>query len=122
MPRRASLQPHPRLPRKLKYFLGPRGKRGRAARRGARHTNGYLYLLPDGLEGDPEGPERLCRNAFALADQPKEYVLGADEAVVEQASFFLSKDEHPPCPVGEAFEHILRVPGVSARALPQFAG
>jgi hypothetical protein len=32
-------------------------------------------------------------------------VLGADEAVVEHARFFLRKHKNTSCPVGEAFEH-----------------
>jgi hypothetical protein len=38
-------------------------------------------------------------------DEAQKDVLGADEAVVEQARFFLRKYQHPPRPVSEAFEH-----------------
>ena len=68
-------------------------------------ADGLLDLLADGLEGDPERLERLGRDALALVDQPEKDVLGADEAVVEQARFLLRQHQHPPGPVGEAFEH-----------------
>ena len=50
-------------------------------------------------------PERLGGNAVSFSDQAKEDVLGTDEAVVQQAGFFLGKHQHSPRPVGEAFEH-----------------
>jgi hypothetical protein len=38
-------------------------------------------------------------------DEPQKDVLGADEAVVEQARFLLRQYQHPPRPISEAFEH-----------------
>ena len=37
--------------------------------------------------------------------RPEEDVLGADKAVVQQPRLFLREHQHPPCPVGETFEH-----------------
>ena len=54
---------------------------------------------------DPERGQGRRRDAVALVDQPEEEVLGADVVVVEQARLFLGQDDHPPGPVGEAFEH-----------------
>ena len=42
---------------------------------------------------------------IALAEQPEEYVLGPDEAVIEETRFFLRERQDPPCPLGESFEH-----------------
>ena len=53
----------------------------------------------------PELLEGLGRHPLALVDEAQQDVLGADEAVVEQARFFLRQHQHPPCPVSEAFEH-----------------
>ena len=91
--------------RELEHLLGPRREGRRAARRGAGHADRLFDLLADGLEGDPQGLEGLRGNALALVDQPEENVLGADEAVIEQARFLLRQHQHPPCPVGETFEH-----------------
>ena len=91
--------------RELEDLLGPRRERRGAARRGAGHADRLFDLLAHGLEGDPEGLERLRGDPLALVDQPEEDVLGADEAVVEQARFLLRQHQHPPCPVGETFEH-----------------
>ena len=89
----------------LQHLLGPRRERRRAARRGAGHADRLFHLLAHGLEGDPQGLEGLGGDALALVDQPEENVLGADEAVIEQARFLLRQHQHPPCPVGETFEH-----------------
>ena len=54
----------------------------------------------------PERLEGLGGHALALVDQPEQDVLGADEAVVEQARLLLRQHQHSSCPVGEAFEHV----------------
>ena len=97
----------------LEDLLGPRRERRRTTRRGTRHADGLFHLLAHGLEGDPERLECLGGNSFALVDQSQEDVLGADEAVVQQARLFLRKHQHPPCPVGETFEHPDRLSFVS---------
>ncbi len=58
------------------------------------------------LEGDPELPERHGTESIALPQDPEQDVLRADEAVIEQSCFFLREGQHPPCPVGKAFEHV----------------
>ena len=78
---------------------------GEPAGADAGHADRLFDLLADRLERDAERLEGLGGNALALVDQPEQDVLGADEAVVEQARLFLRKHEHPSCPVGEAFEH-----------------
>jgi hypothetical protein len=42
---------------------------------------------------------------MTLVDQTQQDVLGADEAVVQQARLFLRQHEHRPRLVREAFEH-----------------
>ena len=91
--------------RQLEDLLGPGGERRRPGRGRARQADGLLDLLAHGLEGDPELLERLGGDALALVDEPQKDVLGADEAVVEQARFLLRQHQHPPCPISEAFEH-----------------
>ena len=53
----------------------------------------------------PSDSRALAATPFALVDQAEQDVLGADEAVVEQARLFLRQHQHPSCPVGEALEH-----------------
>ena len=89
----------------LEDLLGTGGEGGRAARRAAGHADGLLDLLPHGLERDAQRLERLGRHALTLVDQAQQDVLGADEAVVQQARLFLRQHQHSSCPVGEAFEH-----------------
>ena len=69
------------------------------------HADRLLDLLAHGLQRDPEGLEGLGRDALTLVDETQQDVLGPDEAVIEQARFLLRQHQHPPCPVGEAFEH-----------------
>ena len=57
------------------------------------------------LEREPHEFERPRRDAVALVDQAEQDVLGADVVVVQQARLLLGEDDHPPGPVGEAFEH-----------------
>ena len=91
--------------RELENLLGPRGERRGAAGGRPGHPDRLLDLFTHGLEGDPEGLESLGGDAFALVDQTEQDVLGPDKAVVQETCFLLSQHQHPPCPVGEAFEH-----------------
>ena len=56
-----------------------------------------LTVMPSWLT-----PRRRCRH---LMDGTKEDVLGADEAMVQEACLFLSQDEYPSGTVGKALEH-----------------
>ena len=58
----------------------------------------------------PQGLQRPGADPVTLADEPQENVLGADEAVVEQARFLLRPHQDLPCPVREPFEHLKMVP------------
>ncbi len=91
--------------RELENLLGARGERGRAGGSGTGKTDRLLDLLTHGLEGDPEGLERLCRDTLTLVDQPEEDVLGADEAVIEQARLLLGQHQDSTSSVCESFEH-----------------
>ena len=53
----------------------------------------------------PRDSSALAATPFALVDQTEQDVLGPDKAVVQEPCFLLSQHQHPPCPVGEAFEH-----------------
>ena len=91
--------------RELEDLLRPRGERRRAGRGRAGQADRLLDLLAHGLERDAERLERLGRDALALVDQAQEDVLGADEAVVEQARLFLGQHQDSTSPVCESFEH-----------------
>ncbi|CAB4775984.1 unannotated protein [freshwater metagenome] len=68
--------------------------------------NDLLDLGAHRLKRDAEGLKRLCGDSFALVDQPKQDVLGADVVVIEQASFFLRKYDDSSCSVSKAFKHL----------------
>ena len=91
--------------RELQDLLRPGRERRGAGRRRARQADGLLDLLAHRFERDPELLERLGGNALALVDQAEKDVLGADEAVVEQARFLLREYQHSPRPISKAFEH-----------------
>ena len=91
--------------RQLEDLLGPGGERRGAGRSRTGQADGLLDLLPDSLQRDAERLERLGRDALTLVDQAQEDVLGADEAVVQQARFLLCEHKHPTSPVCESFEH-----------------
>ncbi len=108
--------------RELEDLFGPGCERRRAGRRVGGHPDRLFHLFPHGVEGDPQGLERPGADSVTLADEPQENVLGADEAVVEQARFLLRPHQDLPCPVREPFEHLKMVPvrslGLSANFSP----
>jgi hypothetical protein len=57
------------------------------------------------LKGDAEALEGFRGNAFALMNQAKQDVLGADVTMTEQPRFLLGEDNDPAGPIGKAFEH-----------------
>ena len=63
--------------------------------------------LSDLCELRSELHEHLCCNAFALTNQPKEDVFGADIVVVQEARFLLSQYDDPAGSVCETLEHVL---------------
>ena len=75
-----------------------------------RQTDRLFDLLAHGLERDPELLESLRRHALTLVNEAEQYVLGADEAVVEQPRFFLREHQHSASPVSKPFEHSDRLP------------
>jgi len=75
-----------------------------------------LDLLPDALQGDPEGFQGLRGHTLALVDEAKEDVLGADVVVVEHPGFFLRQDDNPPRSVCEPLEHSISSPTAHERA------
>ena len=92
--------------RQLENLLCPRGERDVAARRLRPLPDDLDNLLTDRLEVDAEALETTSSDALALVDQPEEDVLGADVVVVEETSFFLSKDHDSSCPVREPLKHV----------------
>ena len=92
--------------RQLENLLRSRRERRRPGRRRAGRPDRLLDLLAHGLERDAERLERLGRESLALVDQAEQDVLGPDEAVVEEARFFLSQDQYPACPIGESLEQL----------------
>src|SRR5271167_2903936 len=91
--------------RELEDLLRPRCERRRACRCRNRWPDCFLDLLADGLDRDVERSEDSRSDPLALVDETEEDVLGSDEAVVEEPRLFLSEDQNPACPIGEAFEY-----------------
>ncbi len=95
--------------RQLEHLLGPGCERRGATRGGTGRADGLFDLLPDGLEGDPQGLERLCRDALTLVNQTEQDVLGPQEVVVEKPRFLLGENQDSSGSVGEAFEQGIRL-------------
>ena len=96
--------------RQLENLLGPRRERDVPARRLLPLPNDLFDLLADSLERDSEGLHGFCSHAFALVDQPEQYVLSADVVVVEHPGFFLGQDDNTTGAVGKPFEHLAHSP------------
>jgi hypothetical protein len=79
----------------------------------------FLDLVTNSLERDAERLQCLGAGAIPFADQPEQDVLSADQGVIELARLFLCDGQHPPCPVGKAFEHSVEATprGLSFRQL-----
>src|SRR5690349_2326868 len=102
--------------RQLQHLLGPRRERDVPARCLLALADDLLDLLPDALQGDPEGFQGLCGHTLALVDEAEEDVLGADVVVVEHPGFFLRQDDNPPRSVCEPLEHSISSPTAHERA------
>ncbi len=102
--------------RQLQDLLGPGRERDVPARRLLPLADDLLDLLPDALQGDPEGLEGLGGHSLALVDEAEEDVLGADVVVVEHPGFFLRQNDNPPRSVGEPLEHLYSSPTAPYRA------
>ena len=91
--------------RQLQDLLGARREGWGTSRHGARRPYGLDDLVADGLHGNPQRLQGFGPHSIALPDQSQQDVLSPDERVVELARFLLGECQHPPSPVGEAFEH-----------------
>ena len=91
--------------RQLEDLLGPGRERRGPGRGRAGQPDGLLDLLPHGLQRDAQRLQRLGRDALTLVDQAQEDVLGANEAVVQQARLLLCEHKNSTSPVCESFEH-----------------
>src|SRR5207248_1152401 len=97
--------------------------RGALPRALAPATGGNLLLAPgvsgqqldhgltNAVEVCSELLQHLSGDAFTLADQPEEDVLGADVVVVEHPRFFLRENHDAPGAIRESLEHLTRPPG-----------
>ena len=93
--------------RELKHLLGPGRERDVPGRRLLALADDLLDLLPHGIQADPQRLERLGRYTFALMDEAKQDVLGADVVVIEHPGFFLRQDNNPPRSIGKPLEHVV---------------
>ena len=93
----------------LEHLLGP-WREGRRPRAGGGGPDQAHHLLATALEVDARRRQRPGRDPVALADQPQQEVLGADEGVPQQTGLLLGQDQDPAGPVGEALEHRTSVP------------
>ena len=91
--------------RQLEHLLRPRREGDVALWRGGAGANDLLDLLAHGLQGDPQGLERLGSNTFPLGDQAEKDVLGANVVVVEESRLFLSQNHDSPSSIREALKH-----------------
>ena len=91
--------------REFEHLLRARREGDVARRRRAALADDLLDLAAHGLERDAEAFESLRGDAFTLVDQPEQDVLGADVAVIEEASLLLREHHDSAGPVGETFEH-----------------
>ena len=102
---------------KLENALGLRRERHFTERERLRESGERaLDLRLHRLEPEPEPLQNRRRDAFAVADQAEEDVLGPDEIVAETTSFLTRQDDDPSRPFGESFKHWFSPP------LPQVAG
>jgi hypothetical protein len=67
-----------------------------------------LDLLSYGVKADPERLQYLRGDAFTLADEAEQDVLGADVVVIKHPGFFFRQDNNPPRPLVERLEHAQR--------------
>ena len=91
--------------RELEDLLRARREGDVPGRRLATVADDLLDLRAHRFERDPERLQRLGGDTLALVDEAEEDVLGTDVVVVEQARFFLRKNDHSAGPVGETFKH-----------------
>lgn len=91
--------------RQFQHLLGSRGEGDVAGRSLLALTDDLLDLAAHAFKRDAQRLERLRGNAFALVDESKEDVLGADVIVIEHPGFFLGQNDDAPCAVSKAFEH-----------------
>ena len=91
--------------RELKNLLGPRGKGDVSGRGLLALPDNLLDLFADGTQRNAQGFKGLSGNAFALMNEPKQDVLGADVVVVEHACLFLGKHDNATGTVGKSFKH-----------------
>ena len=91
--------------RQLEHLLGTRCEGDVTGRRRAALTDDLFDLAAHRFERDAERFHRFCSDAFAFVDESEQDVFRPDVAVIEQPRFFLRKNNDPPSPISEAFEH-----------------
>jgi hypothetical protein len=90
--------------REFQNLFGSRSEGGRAGRGVGVGPNGLFHLLAYDVERDPQGVQRLGRDAFALSDETQQDVLGSDEGVVQVACLFLSEYKNSSGTVCKTFK------------------
>ena len=94
--------------RQLEHALGLGGERHFPERQRLGEAGQRpLHFRLDRLEPEPEPLEDRGGDPLAVADEPEEDVLGADEVVAEAARLFPCQDDDPPRPFGEPFKHLV---------------
>ena len=68
--------------RQLEHLLGPGRERDVPGGCLLALTDDLLDLLPHRVQADPQRPQRLGRDTFALVDEAEQDVLGADVVVL----------------------------------------
>ena len=91
--------------RQLENFLRARRERDLPARHLVALADDARHLGPHFLDGDVEGLEHARGQAFLLAEEAEQDVLGTDVVVLERARFVLRKDDNLPGTLRKSLEH-----------------
>ena len=89
----------------LQHLLRARRERDLAARDLVALADDARHLGPHLLDGDVEGLEHARGQAFLLAEEAEQDVLGADVVVLQGTRFVLREDYDLPGPLCESLEH-----------------
>ena len=103
------VEPARLVDRQLDDLLGARRQADVAGDGAIAAADDELDRAADLVELDAQVAEHLRRDAFALADQAEQQVLGADVVVVEALRLFLRKLQDFARPLGEFVEAISHV-------------
>ena len=104
--------------RALEHALGTRRERNMAGSGGGILIGDVLYLADDLVIGDIELLQGTRGDAFALADQAQEQVLGAHIGLLQLTCLLLCENKDTSGLVGKLFKHTRKPPRKESSGLP----